>query len=183
MVSHICIVNFMKDKNVMQASKWIAVIATTAMLSACAQPGGQGITQGGGGLNKQDIGVLGGAIGGGVIGSTMGGGAGKTAATIGGALLGGLLGSEIGKSLDNADRAAMSQTSQRALETAQPGEALPWKNSQTGNYGTVTPSNYYQNSEGQYCREYTQKIIVGGRTEEGQGTACRQPDGSWRIVQ
>ena len=168
----------------MKNSKVIALIIATSMLTACQQggPPGAGIMNGGS-LNKTDVGTAAGAIGGGVIGSTMGRGAGRTAATIGGALLGGMLGNSIGKSLDNADMAAYNATSQKALETAQPGQALPWRNAQSGNSGTVTAGNYYQNAQGQYCREYTQSIVVGGQKQEGFGKACRQPDGSWQIVQ
>lgn len=32
---------------------------------------------------------------------------------------------------------------------------------------------------GQYCREYTQTVYIGGRAVEAYGTACQQPDGSW----
>ncbi len=168
----------------MKTSKLAALIAIVSMLTGCQQGGapGAGIMNGGN-INKQDIGTLGGAIGGGVIGSTMGRGAGKTAATLGGALLGGIVGSSIGKSLDNADLAAYNSTSQKAMETAQPGQTLPWKNAQTGNSGSVTPLNYYQNNQGQYCREYSQTIVVGGQKQDGYGKACRQPDGSWQIVQ
>jgi len=168
----------------MNSSKIVAVVVLASLLSACAQNGrtGTGVMSGGD-INKQDVGTLAGAIGGGVIGSTMGKGNGKTAATIGGALLGGLIGNSIGGSLDNADRAAYNATSQRALETAPAGQTLPWKNPQTGNYGSVTPSNYYTNSAGKYCREYTQTINVGGRSQEGHGTACREPDGTWKIVE
>lgn len=169
----------------MRTTPIIALLATAAMLTACNQPmgrAGQGVTQGGSTINKQDVGTVAGAIGGGIIGSNIGGGKGAIAGTIAGTLLGGMIGSSIGQSLDNADMAAYNATSQRALETAQPGQSLPWKNPNTGNYGSVTPSNYYQNSNGQYCREFTQKITVGGRTEQGHGTACRQPDGTWQIV-
>ncbi len=168
----------------MQTKKLLAVIMAVAMLTACNNQGppSRGVMNGGG-LNKQDIGTVGGAIGGGVIGSTIGGGKGKTAATIAGALLGGVVGNSIGASLDNADRAAYYQASQQAMETAQPGESLPWRNAQSGNSGTITPSNYYQNADGQYCREYTQTINVGGNRQEGYGKACRQQDGSWKIIQ
>ena len=40
----------------------------------------------------------------------------------------------------------------------------------------VQPSN-------QYCREYQSTTIVGGQQIASYGTACQQPDGSWRIVQ
>lgn len=169
----------------MKYSKLIAALAATTLLSACNQPGqrpGSGVMSGGS-VNKQDVGTVAGAIGGGVIGSTMGKGAGRTAATIGGALLGGMVGNSIGASLDNADRAAYDQAQQRALETAQPGQALPWSNAQSGNSGSFTPKAYYKNSQGEYCREFTQTIKVGGQSQQGYGTACRQPDGTWKIIE
>lgn len=168
----------------MKTSKFLALAVTATMLTACNQNGapGGGIFNGGS-LNKQDVGTGVGAIGGGVLGSTIGGGRGRIATTIAGTLLGGVIGNSIGKSLDNADLAAYNSASQRALETAQPGQALPWRNTQSGNSGTITPSNYYQNAQGQYCREYTQTIVVGGRSQEGYGKACRQPDGTWKITE
>jgi hypothetical protein len=33
------------------------------------------------------------------------------------------------------------------------------------------------------CREYTAPANVGGQTVQTYGTACRQPDGTWRIVE
>lgn len=161
----------------------IAALAATSLLTACAQPGGPGVTQGGQGFNKQEIGTVAGAVGGGIIGSNIGGGKGAIAGTIAGTLLGGMLGNQIGASLDNADRQAYHDASQRAMETAQPGQSLPWRNPQSGNYGSITPKGYYRNSQGDYCREYTQTIHVGGRTQQGYGTACRQPDGTWQIVE
>lgn len=163
-----------------------ALFLTASLLAACTQPvgrAGQGVTQGGSSVNKQDIGTLAGAVGGGIIGSNVGGGKGKIAGTIVGTLLGAAIGSSIGASLDKADMQYYNSASQNALENGQPGQSMPWKNPQSGNYGSVTPSNYYQNSSGQYCREYTQTITVGGKTEKGYGTACRQPDGSWQVVQ
>lgn len=40
----------------------------------------------------------------------------------------------------------------------------------------------YQNDYGQYCREYNALIFVGGQKQSGYGTACYQPDGSWKVV-
>lgn len=167
----------------MKFSSIIAAVAATTMLTACAEPGGPGVTQGGQGFNKTEIGTLAGAVGGGIIGSNIGKGKGAIAGTIAGTLLGGALGHSVGSSLDNADRIAYEQASQRALETAQPGQSLPWSNPRSGNSGTITPKGYYRNASGDYCREYTQTIRVGGRTEQGYGTACREPDGTWRIVE
>ena len=32
------------------------------------------------------------------------------------------------------------------------------------------------------CREFQQNIIIDGRRVPAHGTACRQPDGTWRVV-
>jgi surface antigen len=155
-----------------------------AIATACTQPGGKpnsGVMQGGG-VNKQDIGTVLGAVGGGVLGAQIGGGSGRTAAIIGGTLLGAALGNSMGASLDKADMTYYHQTSQQAMESGQPGQSFPWQNPQSGNSGVVIPSNYYQASNGQYCREYTQRVTVGGKTQEAYGTACRQPDGTWQVV-
>lgn len=44
------------------------------------------------------------------------------------------------------------------------------------------PPVSYQAAPQNYCREYTMTTMVGGRPVEAYGTACMQPDGSWRIV-
>ncbi len=167
------------------ASKLLATLAAASMLTACTQPGGQpnaGVMQGGG-LNKQDFGTVIGGVAGGVLGHQVGGGSGKTAATIAGTLLGAALGSSVGQSLDRADMQYYNQTSQQALEGGTTGQALPWSNPQSGNSGTVTPGNYYKTADNSYCREYSQTITVGGKTQRAYGTACRQPDGAWQVVQ
>jgi hypothetical protein len=47
----------------------------------------------------------------------------------------------------------------------------------------ATPaSTPYRTADGQYCREYTTTTRVGGVPRSTYGTACLQPDGSWRIV-
>ena len=96
-----------------------------------------------------------------------------------GVIGGGLLGGAAGASLDRADVAYSQQTMQRSLAYNQPAS---WQTPQTGAYGSVTPGPTFQAPTGQECREFQQTITVGGRTEEGYGRACRQPDGSWRIV-
>jgi len=44
-------------------------------------------------------------------------------------------------------------------------------------------SQTYIDPSGQTCREYQSTGSVGGRLQQTYGTACLQPDGSWRIVQ
>lgn len=130
---------------------------------------------------KQGVGTGLGAIAGGLAGSQIGGGSGRLWATGAGVLLGALAGSEVGSSLDNADRAAAQQASYRA-HNARVGETISWNNPQSGNYGSYTPVRDGQSSSGRYCREYQQTIVVGGKTQNGYGTACQSPDGSWEVV-
>lgn len=164
--------------------KLVAVAALGLALAACAQPGQPGYAGPGElGANKTTAGGLLGAAAGGLTGSQIGKGSGRLAATAAGVLIGGLLGSQAGASLDRADLAYANRTAQRSLEEVPTGHATTWRNPDTGNAGTITPTRTYQTASGQYCREFQQTITVGGKTEEGYGTACRQPDGTWRIVQ
>jgi surface antigen len=91
-------------------------------------------------------------------------------------------GGEIGRSLDENDRRMASQAQTQA-QTAPIGQTISWNNPDSGNSGTYTPVRDGTNtSSGAYCREYQTTVTVGGKTEDAYGTACRQPDGSWKIV-
>lgn len=162
--------------------KRTAVFALTVsvMLAGCAAPGDR-TPPGQIGNNKTTGGALIGAGLGAFAGSKIGKGSGSVAAAVAGGLLGALAGGAIGSSLDKADIAYAEQTNQRALETAKLNQQVTWRNPDTGNYGTITPVKTYQ-SGNSYCREFQQTIVVGGQTENAYGTACRQPDGSWKIV-
>jgi surface antigen len=143
----------------------VAILAVS--LSACAQAG-----------PKTTLGAATGAAAGGLIGAAAGGGA---EGIVAGVLLGGLLGGAIGDSLDQRDREYMQRSSHQSMEFGRIGEAATWRNPDTGHYGSVTPTRTYQESGGNYCREFTQTVTVNGRQQEAYGRACRQPDGSWMI--
>lgn len=134
------------------------------------------------GSEKQTGGAILGGIGGAVVGSQFGSGTGQLAAVAAGTLLGAFLGSEVGKSLDRADRLAMEQTTQNTLENKPVGTTSTWSNPDSGHSGTVTPVKTFETTSGQYCREYSQTVNIGGKVEEAYGTACRQPDGTWKVV-
>ncbi|HCR85271.1 MAG TPA: hypothetical protein DIV86_01185 [Alphaproteobacteria bacterium] len=154
--------------------------------TACAPQYGPNRTAqsgvGGTGISKENIGMVAGALGGAFAAQGVGKGKGNTLAIAGGTILGGLLGSSIGASLDRADMAYANSSTQNGLEQTSDGVTSTWRNPNTGNAGTVTPVNTYKTSSGQYCREFTQTVMIGGRNESASGTACRQPDGTWRIV-
>ena len=43
-------------------------------------------------------------------------------------------------------------------------------------------SPVYQTPQGQYCREYQGTLNIGGTPQPSHGTACLQPDGTWRLM-
>jgi hypothetical protein len=49
-------------------------------------------------------------------------------------------------------------------------------------YAPAAQPPAYQSADGQYCREYTRNIVVGGKQQKAYGNACMQPDGRWKIV-
>src|SRR5262249_36975139 len=98
-----------------------------------------------------------------LVGSQFGAGTGALAATGGGTLLGAAIGNQAGASVDNANRAY--QAAAVPVVVGPPAYGAPAPIRRTGE-----------------CREFQQTIIVGGQRENAYGTACRQADGSWRVV-
>ena len=131
---------------------------------------------------KQTGGTLLGAGLGALIGSQIGSGKGQMAAIAVGVLAGAWAGSEVGKSLDKADRAYAERTAQDSLEYAQIGQAKAWRNPDSGNSGTFTPTRTYRTQDGANCRDFETTIYVDVEQETGTGRACRQSDGTWQIV-
>jgi surface antigen len=127
--------------------------------------------------SKQEIGLATSAILGGVLGHQIGRGTGQTVATIGGAALGAFLGSRIGARMDRNDQLKTAQ----ALETSKIEEPTTWRNPDTRQRYTVTPTRAHEGASGP-CREFTTMAqIDDGRHDIVQGTACRQADGAWRV--
>ncbi len=164
--------------------KFAVAIALSLSLAACAQPGGYGGGGGSGGfgLNKSTGGGLLGAVGGGLAGAQFGRGKGQLAMTAAGTLLGAFVGSQVGQSLDRADEMHANRAGQQAFESAPVGRSIAWNNPDSGAYGAITPVRTYDAGAGQYCREYQQTVVVGGQQQQSFGNACRQPDGSWKVM-
>jgi surface antigen len=151
----------------------IAVLCIALFSAGCSQDGT---------VKKQGVGaVTGGALGG-LLGSQFGSGSGQLAATGAGVFLGALIGSEVGRSMDDVDRLKADQAN-RSAKSAPIGETITWNNPDTGNHGSVKATKDGTSSSGQYCREFQQTVTIGGKTEDAYGTACRQPDSSWQVVQ
>jgi hypothetical protein len=64
----------------------------------------------------------------------------------------------------------------------QPSSAYPPPGSASPPKITYTPRPGWTNAQGEYCREYTTTQGTGGRATQRYGTACRDFNGQWRIV-
>ena len=128
------------------------------------------------GPHEQSGMVIGGVLGG-LLGAQVDKDHGpRTAAIIIGTMLGSAIGGSVGASMDDTDRLRAGQT----LETVRTGVSSTWHNPDTGVDYRVTPNRTYTTSTGP-CREYTIEALIGGKTEQIYGTACRQSDGSWAV--
>lgn len=155
----------------------IAVVSLSALLvlGGCTTTGGR--------TDYEATGTAAGAVLGAALGYGLGKGhSNKELAVAAGAALGGLLGNKIGIKLNAADQAMMGQSVNSALEYNPTGVASTWVNPDTGTTGTATPTRTYSTVDQGPCREYSTTVTVGGKEQEAFGTACRQSDGSWKIV-
>jgi surface antigen len=142
-------------------------LAGAVALSGCATPDRQ----------HEEAGMVIGGVLGGLLGTQVGSGRGREAAIIAGTLVGAAIGGNVGRSMDELDRLKTAQT----LETVRTGIPSVWVNPDTGHQYSVMPTRTYDTATGP-CREYTVDAIIGGQRETIYGTACRQPDGSWQVL-
>lgn len=130
---------------------------------------------------KQTGGTVLGGVGGAVAGAQFGKGNGRLAATAIGTLLGAFVGSQVGQSLDRADQMYAGQAESRA-HAAPIGQRITWNNPESGHSGEYVPTRDGYDQSGSYCREYQSTVNIGGQSQQAYGTACRQPDGSWKVA-
>ncbi len=127
---------------------------------------------------RQDQGIIIGAIAGGILGHQIGSGSGQVLATMIGSVAGAAIGGSVGRTMDDYDR----MNAAAALENVRTGVPSAWVNPDTGYEYVITPTDTYDSGTGP-CREYTLDATIGGNVEQIYGTACRQPDGSWKVVE
>lgn len=124
-----------------------------------------------------------GAAGGGTVGGLIAAAAGGSPAAIAASVIGGILvGGMVGNLLDQRDQRMAAEAAHRAMETAPTGRPVAWKNPDSGHSGTVTPTRTFQTADGTYCRDFQTTVLIDGKQERATGSACRQPDGNWRIM-
>ena len=85
------------------------------------------------------------------------------------------------KVLDNLNEEQQREHEAAQVEatTAPVGQPIAWDDGNAS--GTVTTTRQGQDAAGNQCREFQQEVTIGGQSEQAYGTACLQPDGSWKI--
>ncbi len=126
---------------------------------------------------REEAGAVTGAAIGATLGAAVAGKHDRGLAIILGAMAGAAIGSTIGRYMDEQDRMRTSLV----LEKNRTHQSSTWVNPDTGYRYTVTPTRTFKTAEGP-CREFTVDALIGGKRQEVYGTACRQPDGSWKVV-
>jgi surface antigen len=158
----------------MMLRRVVSAVLAVALLAGCASSGG------GGGITKEQGGTVLGALGGAAAGAALGDG--EWWAIGAGALVGGLVGNRVGNYLDERDQQQAYSTAHYALDHNQDGQTSTWSNPQNNTGGYTTPTDTYQTASGGTCRTYETGVSAGGQDQSGTGTACRQPDGTWKLV-
>jgi surface antigen len=129
-------------------------------------------------LEGPTVGGLVGAAAGGLAGAQIGQGRGQLAATAIGTLVGFVIGQQVGRNLGRTEETCFSRT----FEHVPDRETIVWQDPQRGAQYQVMPVRTAEAASGMYCREYQAKATVGGKVSETYGTACRMPDGSWKLM-
>jgi len=83
-------------------------------------------------------------------------------------------------SLNDAARAAARDAQFYALQFGRPGAPRNW--SAGGASGQVSVGPYVR-VNALDCREFTHRVTVSGQSYSRSGTACREADGTWEVVQ
>lgn len=153
---------------------FITALLSLFLLSACS---------GDGSADAQKIGTTAGAVLGGVAGAKMGTGSGKSISAGLGAVFGAWLGKVLGKTLDEMDQEQANQSAQETMETAEVGQTTTWSNPDSGASGTYTPTSDPATNQDSLCRNFESSVMIDGEEEQATGRACRQEDGTWKIIE
>ena len=133
-------------------------------------------------MTREETGNLLGAVVGGSLAYGLGKDSSNKEIWVAAGLIGGALAGGHYAKLTDKGQKMHSHAVHTNLETAQDNSTTSWNNPNNNEHGSVTVRNTNV-SNGTPCREFTQTIFVGGKAVEGYGTACRQADGSWKIMQ
>lgn len=82
-------------------------------------------------------------------------------------------------SLNPTARSAATDAQFYALQYGRPGAPRSWNAGGASGQVSVGPYVRVNNLD---CREFSHRVTVGGTTTTRSGTACREVDGAWNVV-
>ena len=126
-------------------------------------------------------GVLIGGLIGGLLGNAAGRGGNRTGTTIAGVIFGGAVGAALTSNMDCEDRSYAYKTYYNGFNSGRPG-SYQWRNPRNDHRGAFRIGGYYNDPYGFRCARFTQVTYIQNRSYNANGIACRQPDGSWAVV-
>ena len=89
---------------------------------------------------------------------------------------------ELRARLDGTDRAVALNALQVALTELGDGATLIWKRPSRELTGVIKPVSAFRDDEGRVCRHLTYSLSLGTFVREVEGTACREPSGTWSLA-
>lgn len=95
---------------------------------------------------------------------------------------GGLIGGKLGETLDRAARTAGYEAEYKALEYSTGGELVAWTGKSGSVSGKVVAAQPYRVGS-QDCRQYSHELTVSSTVTNARGSACRNNDGSWTLLE
>jgi surface antigen len=171
-----------------QMNKTLPILASISLaIGACApmqtDPYGNPIggQYGGGSMIAPAAGALGGGAVSGLACSALGRGNGKTAIVGACTLLGGIAGLVMGQQYSQQQRVTQAYQNPRVPMMAQP-QAPYQQQPYQGDAELKLGKTFSDPSTGEYCREFQHRAKVGGKIQQLFGTACQQPDGTWKVI-
>ncbi len=95
---------------------------------------------------------------------------------------GGLVGGPFGAKLERADRTLAFEAEYKALEYSKGGEPVTWAGKTGAASGKVVAAQPYRVGS-QDCRQYSHDLDLSGAVASARGTACRNNDGTWTLLE
>ncbi len=95
---------------------------------------------------------------------------------------GGLVGGPFGTKLERGDRTVAFEAEYKALEYSKGGELVNWTGKTGSVSGKVVAAQPYRVGS-QDCRQYSHELDQSGIVTNARGTACRNADGTWSLLE
>ena len=95
---------------------------------------------------------------------------------------GGLVGGPLGTKLEPADKLLALNAEYKALEYGAGGASTEWISAKGSIGGKVLAGQPYRVGS-QDCRQYNHTITSAGVDQSARGTACRNSDGTWSLLE